>query len=534
MAESKSQGILVLVAVLVMAGLGGAIFYLVRHQYAPFPPVPPDAKSQAAAAGAPIDINVYVDGSESMWHLQNAGQGSNYLSNFLNNFRTTLDPLTGGKPPHSWKFGKFDKGRGKDAPASVLPLDDVRQLVNAPKGVFSASKTPIEVAVDDEPKPEDPGALRIIITDLYQTDYDTAKFQGPLGEKYLADDAHAVEIFAIRNPFDGEVEDLPGLGDRALTKAADTMPFYVIVAGRTPDVLRVREAFLNTAGDGIADAMKEHRAIEMLFTRNSGEVSQTAPIIEVPSRRKPGDNAPDDTWERKTNDAKASFVMVSTKRADEQREFTLVTLRQSGKFRVKWCLPPIESNPGHVETTGRPETSGDCQPSGEAAQRGGKSNLSLEVHAFLEQKIDAAPAKGQKHKPASFESTEVQLPRGAVTPASCGGDSAFRCAVIDNTRLQQKGRYLFRFDVIATRPELGARESFFEPGTPLMRQWNITTSEAVSMSRNPAAKFPAVEGVAGQNPGMTPQLAAFLQALQATVFNSPVHIVSYYLYVEAK
>lgn len=221
-------------------------------------------------------INVYVDGSGSMKHfLQQPSpkEGptpvqTNYFKKLLDKCETSLRnaPGTGGWKDVRLNFWKF--GSGKEP--SKLDAGGLQRM-STDLSAFSEGNTLIEtpvespgqdVAIGVTPLPE----VKIIITDLYQSNGQLEKPADALADKYLRNDKDAVGILAVRNPFTGPVEDLPGTPrNKTLPNAADSMPFYVIVAGPAADVRHVLESLLDRAE--LKDALQQKLAAEFLFTR---------------------------------------------------------------------------------------------------------------------------------------------------------------------------------------------------------------------------------------------------------------------------
>lgn len=249
------------------------------------PPPPPLAAPQddAPQLSDALDINVYLDGSGSIKHfLQSAPGGSdsaqtNYFRDLLDKGETTLHnaPGNGHWKDVSLNFYRFGSGR---TPTLLAPNGGLQQM-SADPARFNEGNTLIETPIQaaspassrndtGEPRAE----LKIIITDLYQSNGQLEKPADALADKYLHGDADAVGVLAVRNRFTGAVEDLPGTPrGKTLPNAADTMPFYVIAAGPAADVRHALEVL--EKGTGLDAALARGLATTFMFTRASRAIA---------------------------------------------------------------------------------------------------------------------------------------------------------------------------------------------------------------------------------------------------------------------
>lgn len=236
-------------------------------------PAPRDDAPQLSNA---LDINVYLDGSGSIKHfLQSAPGGSdpvqtNYFKDLLDKAESSLTnpPGNGHWRDVHLNFYRFGSGR---APTPLARNGGLQQMSVDPS-LFTEGNTLIETPIQTasatsrndtgEPRPE----LKIIITDLYQSNGQLEKPADALADKYLRGDSDAVGVLAVRNRFTGPVEDLPGTPrGKTLPDAADTMPFYVIAAGPAADVHHALEVL--EKGTGLDAALNKGLATTFFFTR---------------------------------------------------------------------------------------------------------------------------------------------------------------------------------------------------------------------------------------------------------------------------
>ncbi len=285
MSNGKSQsGIFIVFGVLALA----AIAMILLRRQAPLPAISLP-KDEAAHLSDSVAIRVYLDGSGSIKHFLQAdatGDSHNYLRELLDKCETTLrnapgeSSLNGSGHAGGWKdktvsFWRFGNGNLKK-----ISDGGGLQAMSRDLSQFNESKTLIETPIadsppqGDNPKPE----VKVIITDLYQTGGLLERPADALAAKYLQGDTAAVGILAVRNPFSGGVEDLPGMAPgQTLPDAADSMPFYVIVAGPAADVRHTLTVLEN--GTGLNEALAKHRAAEFYFSRAPSGQPHGLPVI---------------------------------------------------------------------------------------------------------------------------------------------------------------------------------------------------------------------------------------------------------------
>ncbi len=192
-------------------------------------PDPDDFQKNQVSKSSSIEINFYLDTTQSMRGYLGQPEGrKNYFNEILDKATGILKEGWTDARVHFWGFGK-------EKPEPI----DLRSFLGKP-GAFTGTNTYIEKAIQHEPPvpqqtPQAPlPRLKIILTDLFQEGNDLDHLAVFLSD-YLRDASRAVGIIGLRNPFDGDIADLPG--NQSLPKgAADTLPFYVMVAGPVADV----------------------------------------------------------------------------------------------------------------------------------------------------------------------------------------------------------------------------------------------------------------------------------------------------------
>jgi hypothetical protein len=219
-------------------------------------------------ASAAIKADFYLDTTESMQgYLAQPPGKKNY-------FTALLDQIEGILSPRSSKNNFRTLGFADGEPKPILLS---KYLKN--RAAFDGKKTFIDRAIghNSDKSGEGRETLKIIVTDLYQDSSDTGALAVGLAEA-VKDPDRAVGILAIRSPFHGAVDDLPG-GERLERGAADSMPFYVIVIGPVADVawcLDEIEARL------VLGSLSRDQKFAVLFgQRQVGELDQPLPLRQA-------------------------------------------------------------------------------------------------------------------------------------------------------------------------------------------------------------------------------------------------------------
>jgi len=503
MPNSKSN---LAVFVVLLVALGALVWKL----FSPTPPSAIPAPVQASLSPK-INIDIYVDGSGSIKNFLKAGksgsQGENSLLAFLAACENELSnpPATGGwshenNPVGFWRFGA-------DAPAR-LASGELRILANNPDGYmqvrgFGARRTSIEIPVKHDPQEKASARvpeLKIIVTDLYQTDGTNSKPAEALADKYLTD-AGAVAVYGIRNPYWGPVEDLPALKGASLPPgAADTMPFYIIIAGdNAADVYHMQEVLLNasTIGPVLRNAFKQGRAFSMYFSKDPGWRALSAGAVRTASVTV--------DWRDPNDKKKRLGIGPPLKENFNGSSLDLLTIRK-GKAMVRFSSAKQVNGKTQNET-----------PIGDDPQ----------IHTLAY--VRRSAGRGQPERERYMKAED------AVSAGPCPNlqypNINDVCATFDYDRLHSyKGAYLFEFDAVANEKADVAGVTSSQ-----MKRWNIEDSEESRISA-----FPSIPGVDGLHPGRTPNLSGILTALQNRVFTvtdpaeHPVVLTRYELYVEAR
>jgi hypothetical protein len=500
MPDNGARGLIIAVGVLAVVVVFGLLAYLVINTPPP-PPKPPIRGN--GAASAELNIDVYLDGSQSIRQfLKGATPGqTNYLKSLLGDLETHLNSALGNHTSpgvewsngtvNYWKFGAFGHGQvnaGSQHPFAIhLDARELSTLANDPDKEFNATRTPIEKPIIDQQGGAYPSKLKVIITDLYQTGADTGTYANPLANQYLDNETKAVEVMAVRNPFAGVVDDLPGCGK--LKEAADTMPFYVIVAGPVGDVQHAVEILKGAAG--LSAAVADHRTQEWFFSKSPRalQTKEQEPIVRIRNARKQGH-----PWTELTDFQKSDYPKVVE---SEEQGLPALTMRKGEKAEVSWTMPLGVD--GVTEETGlRPQVKVS-----RSKDRSGTGVEDVNAEAAVKMSCESHPE-----------------------------GKAGECFTIDESQLKEPANYLVDFDLIA--PASGAyRPETLKPESASMRKWNIEVPDVQSVCRTGGA-FPSRPGIAGNRAGMTPQLSQFLMALYEKKLNTPVRMATYSLYVKAR
>ena len=499
MAGSGSSGLAVGIGLLAAAGVFGLLAYFALHTPLPAPKA---RVGDSGSASPEVDIDVYVDGSKSMKQFLRAGTGpQNYLWSMLEDLGTRMNSAHGNHSSGAgewtdatvnyWKFGAFRRGEidaGSQHPFAVhLEERDLRSMAEDPERWFDATRTPIEKPIVDRQGGTHRSKLKVIVTDLYQSGSDTGTYANPLANEYLDDDLKAVAVLAVRNPFAGVVDDLPGCG--SLRNAADTMPFYVIVAGPVGDVRHAVAVLRGTAG--LSESIKDDRWQEWFFSKAPSLIAanEQQPTVRIVDRKSPGRE-----WRNLGEFKKSDYPRVQ---ASVESGVTDLTIRKGEPAEVSWGTPV------GVEGAG--------------------------LETGFESKVTVSRSKDRSGNGVEDAGAEDAVEKGCT---SHKGRSGGLCVTIDEGRLKTPANYLVEVDLMA-RPVLGSEPpASLKADSELMRRWDIERKNSQEVCTQ--GSFPRRVGVAGQQPGMTPQLRQFLIELYDKRLNAPVRTASYSLYVKAR
>jgi len=448
-------------------------------------------------------IDVYVDGSGSIEHfLHNPekqapgdelspASGKNYMELLLENIEPTARSSPWGTHPiHIWQFGEdcphlIPEGKASvmgTSPAGSFPEKDTKIDVPYrldPTAGCSGRPQPKRSADDADETPSGPPELKILVSDLYVSDPNRqilAALGQQIGQRYLRDASTAVCVLAIRNPFYGHVEDLPG--HAAVKTQATSMPFYVILTGPVDDVKFGVRLLLDKVG--LLDAFQQGRAQLIYFAKGEAPYDAAAPTVD-------GEPHQVHLFESHYRDSSIPFYRLD-----------------KGTMTVRW-----------------PATTPDAWASRSAAW---DPRWSIPVGTKGDYQIAAS----------------LYGPRGAYNPPKDndpGGQHAARassncdgtCIDIDDSGLQRGRDYLFRVNV----GELPSQS--FEANSAAMQNWSIEMQDAEAVSRDPGGRFPRIHGIQDSSPGRTPDLSHFLVNLQGEVYAGSTQKIAnhHYIFVHA-
>ena len=498
MSNGRSPIPVFLVLVLLIAG--GVAWIIFRPK--PAVPVP-----TVTTPSHDLDIDVYLDGTKSIRNVLSGSaksKGQNYLHDLLTKCESVLsNPETRGwanENVYLWKFGE-----------KIEPLahGDLTLMADSPRqaNYFNAQNTSIELAALDDPQKQrksERSELKIIITDLYQSDGASEKVVDPLTKRYLTGGKGAIAVIGVRNPYpitEG-VDDLHGPYGGAVRLppgSADSMPIYVIIAGDQAADVRIARRLLMDAM-GLKTSAQSVQAFSAYFSKLPDSDDEHAPVFhrnEIPGSK------PRDTG-TVTESSMSDIPMLSWRK---------------GKVNVSWTSPLSEG------------ASSRFQGSKERTLVSTDAKVTPVVEIANEVRVTETGPDGKKitrHEIRQEPSPEAVK---AVVDTSFDSDSQSFTATIDRSNLSSGRVYLFRFDVVAQSPT-----SIFGPAGSFMKRWNTEDSEEKTPKM--FAKDPAIfPGVAGDHPGRTPNLSKILSAFQGQMFHvntDPVRTATYYLYVKAR
>ena len=537
----NAKGIFSIVLVLVLAG---AVGLLVSRSYKRGHPV--GVAPQTGLLSKDVEIDVFLDGSGSMRHFLESESKVNSFREFLRNCEFALSSGTskGGwerRTIRFWKFGPHPPKRlnvgGQGGEGSL------REMAENPKW-FDAPDTPIGDAFLGDVPDETPGAgkLRIVITDLYQSD---GKLEIPgtaIGKKYLHGAHGAVAVYGVRNPFKGGVEDLPGRPKEVLPDAATSMPFYVLIAGENAADVRHAQ-WLLTAGEygaPLRQAAAEGRLFASYLSKDAGQygaggVTYDARVfskdgseldfsaVPNPNPRHGEEGSAEPVAGRKHNYSTKVRKFTPDRAAGIPEIVIGRRFMKSSLLGVSWPeLPQGEKDPilntadaaALVPREWR-VTSFYCE-----VNKTGKTCESPMV--------DEEAAKG-----VSF--CNPHLGTGQAKVCKAEGNPAL-AVVIDGSEFRTGREYLLEFDLMGD-----ASTGNFDAGSALMRKWSLGPDEVYDLL-NRDHKFATDHAVApDEHPGKTPNLTQLMSALSGYVLSSneesrgkDVRLKTYYLYLSAR
>ena len=196
-------------------------------------------------------------------------QQPNYFREFIHKAGGTLATVWPGAKVHSFSFGKGDP----------QPVPDLIRF-ESPEA-FNQRQTfidrPILHSTDpDGKRPQ----LKIILTDLFQNEGDVARLSPELDNRYVKDESRAVGVLGIRSVFDGSMDDLPG---KVPAGAADSLPFYFLIAGNIADV---RHAIDVLTTQVVKNGLPKDQHLALVFTKKQGsQVERRLKVLPADPQR---------------------------------------------------------------------------------------------------------------------------------------------------------------------------------------------------------------------------------------------------------
>lgn len=294
---------------------------------APAPPKDPALPVKSES----IDLHFYLDASASMrGFLASPKTGQkNYFTNILRDAGNVLGAAWDGNFTF-WRFG--------DGEPRQLEDDDIRAFMRGP--AFGDQFTHIERAIGHrahgraEPR-ANLAQVKVIVTDLMQNGEEARSLAKLLDDNFLNQEPLAVGVLGVRNAFHGKV-DVP-----ANPQEADSLPFYLLIAGKAPDVRFTIDRLVR--GFRIADA----DYFELVFTRQM--VSSLTQEIEIASASGGGFTLDD----RRVQVAKDLHIPVLT---NVRKDLTLtVSKRMDGKAGEARLEPDYLNSNAHLKLHTRSE-----------------------------------------------------------------------------------------------------------------------------------------------------------------------------------
>ena len=537
----NAKGIFSIVLVLILAG---AVWLLVSRNYKHGHPV--EVAPQTGLLSKNVEIDVFLDGSGSMRHFLESESKVNSFREFLRNceFALSSGASKSGwerRTIRFWKFGPHPPQRlnvgGQGGEGSL------REMAENPRW-FDAPDTPIGDAFLGEVPDETPGAgkLRIVITDLYQSD---GKLEIPgtaIGKKYLSGEHGAVAVYGVRNVCKGGVDDLPGRPKEVLPDAATSMPFYVLIAGDNAADVRHAQWLLSAGeyGAPLRQAAADSRLFASYLSKDPGQYAEGGVVYDARVFTK--------------DDSGLSFSGVpnpNPRHGEEGSALPVAGRRHNFSTKVRMFTPD--------RGAGIPEIA--------IGRRFGKSNLlgiswpelplgekdpilnTVDAAAIVPREWRVTPFYCHVNKPgATCEAPQVdegaakgvsfcnqRLGTGQSNTCTAEGNPSL-AVVIDGSQFRTGREYLLEFDLLGD-----ASTGNFDAGSTLMRKWSLGPDEVYDLL-NRDRKFPTDHAVApDDHPGKTPNLTQLMNALNGYVLSSNqesrgrgVRLKTYYLYLSAR
>lgn len=465
MGSAVSPAFKIAVPALVLVGVVTGIFFLLPERPEPraarLPELHQWDRTRLAELSPAVTVDFYLDASNSMAGFITPTQTAkqNYFRNTLEHVDSILQSAWRDVEVAHWRFDRV-----------VAPIaGGLRPYLKDPVGSFRGLQSRIDLAADHGGKEVKQRAkLKIILTDLFQTNDSIGALATVLNKKYMTDDANAVMLLGVRNVFSGPVE-VPQVIE---AKGLDSLPFYLVVAGPVADVQRAVDALKrgipNTGGfvDG---------SIELQFIRRMVPVLSRPLDVRVPDPR-----------EVRGNFQKAPMFV------DGARERGIPELYLSageGVSTIDLVVPG--GGPKPVALPGKDVT----DHLGLLLNRPGAFEYETAVTFW-------AGDKPMINEQAAREAFEFDASRGRL--------------LVHSGRLRQETIYLFQLDLVAREPDLNAVSE--------LDAWSLDDPLPIVEKK----EFPATpKGDA--RPGKTLGLRRFLSVLSSRLFQQEIPLARYHL-----
>jgi hypothetical protein len=414
-----------------------------------------------------IEVDFYVDSSISMrgFHFHPVDNNVNHFAEVLKKADTIL---RGGWDKVTVRYFAFGAGE----PREVESISDF----SSNPARFSERQTRIDHAITHDSDPVTSGAkrVRIILTDLFQDENEVGPLATLLNARYLQNAENAVAILGIRNGFAGPVYDLPGTIPKG---GADTLPFYLLIAGPVMDVKTTIEVLENRVEPG---SLPKDSHFDVVFSqRLVPGVRQKLLVTANP--RGPGF----------TN---MGTLVPGAKKLDIQQIaiYERQTTLQQKLYFTRQGLDVIRS-----------------------PLLGLVPKLKMTVYAW---KADPAKAGSGEWAPADspeyFRADLSKLLSISETGEPLVGAGPL---TIDGNYLRKGAVYLLEYDLLGEKGTVSKLDA-----------WTLESNEARVAVQN--HQFERAKD--GSRPGKTPYLRFFVQAIADRAFHSDVLLARYYLYVK--
>jgi len=431
--------------------------------------LPPEEKSAVRTASAKATVDIFLDASDSMsgFLAESTDGPKNYYRDVLGRLADVITARANTEV-RQWRFGK---GTPRELGPDASIGRSFRDFILRPS-LFNDTRTDIDEVVRFPGTKVTEGAhVKILITDLFQNAGDVGKLANEFNERYLKGSENAVVIVGIRSAFRREITDLRGRDGKPLpAKAADSFPFYIIVAGPVGDV------------DSIVATLKERfpvTASSIVVTFARSVTPQLDRRMVVKAVRSGESKSPGFSQSRLVERA-------------QQRGIPQVQLTRGRQVTLR-LEPPKEA-------ASEWPLSGDVitAPLGPAFKRTAKL-MPLEINGW------AAASKSANPKAA-----------GDAVRDAFEYDPKAGYLKINSGRLTRGTVYLVRLDFSAEKGDFKALE-----------EWSLDETAPVTETM-----FESKDG--RTRPGRTLNLIHFLNTLADRLFQEDVPLARYYLYAVVK